>query len=100
MPRKSAGLLVAALGALAGSLAACGSSSGGTASSSKVLKVWWYEGPGSAYQIAWNQAITDFKKQHPGVTVQFSLKSFNQMQQNASMILNSSDVPDVMEYNK
>ncbi len=104
MPRKSAGLLIAALVALAGSLAACGSSSsdgGGTAaSSSKVLKVWWYEGPGSAYQIAWDQAIADFKKQHPGVTVQFSLKSFNQMQQNASMILNSSDVPDVMEYNK
>ena len=102
MPRKSAGLLIAALVALAGSLAACGSSGGGggSSSSSKVLKVWWYEGPGSAYQIAWNQAIADFKKQHPGVTVQFSLKSFNQMQQNASMILNSSDVPDVMEYNK
>jgi len=102
MPRKSAGLLVAALVALAGSLAACGGSGGGgpSSSSSKVLKVWWYEGPGSAYQIAWDQAITDFKKQHPGVTVQFSLKSFNQMQQNASMILNSSDVPDVMEYNK
>ena len=104
MPRrKSAGLLIAALVALAGSLAACGSSGGGgtaSSSSSKVLKVWWYEGPGSAYQIAWNQAISDFKKQHPGVTVQFSLKSFNQMQQNASMILNSSDVPDVMEYNK
>src|SRR5580700_6157718 len=106
MPRKSAGLLIAALVALAGSLAACGSSSssgggGGTAaSSSKVLKVWWYEGPGSAYQIAWDQAITDFKEQHPGVTVQFSLKSFNQMQQNASMILNPADVPDVMEYTK
>ncbi len=104
MRRKSAGLLIAALVALAGSLAACGGSGGsggGTSSSSpKVLKVWWYEGPGSAYQIAWDQAITDFKKQHPGVTVQFSLKSFNQMQQNASMILNSSNVPDVMEYNK
>jgi len=102
MPRKSAGLLIAALVALAGGLAACGSSGGGgsTASSPNVLKVWWYEGPGSAYQIAWDQAIADFKKQHPGVTVQFSLKSFNQMQQNASMILNSSDVPDVMEYNK
>ena len=103
MPRKSASLLIAALVALAGGLAACGSSGGGgggTAASSNVLKVWWYEGPGSAYQIAWDQAIADFKKQHPGVTVQFSLKSFNQMQQNASMILNSSDVPDVMEYNK
>ncbi|HET6188611.1 MAG TPA: extracellular solute-binding protein [Trebonia sp.] len=106
MPRKSrsrltVGLLTTGLVALAGCLAACGSSGGGTSSSaSNVLKVWWYEGNGSAYQIAWDQAISDFKKQHPGVTVQFSLKSFNQMQQNASMILNSSDVPDVMEYNK
>ena len=101
MPRRSAGLLMMVLVALAASLAACGGSGGGASpSASKVLKVWWYEGPGSAYQIAWDQAITDFKKQHPGVTVQFSLKSFNQMQQNASMILNSSDVPDVMEYNK
>jgi ABC-type glycerol-3-phosphate transport system substrate-binding protein len=75
MPRKSAGLLVAALVAVAGCLAACGSSGGGTSSSAPdVLKVWWYEGPGSAYQIAWDQAISDFKKQHPGVTVQFSLK--------------------------
>jgi len=103
MPRrKTTGLLIAALVTLTGLLAACGSSggSGNAASSSKVLKVWWYEGNGSAYQIAWDQAIKDFKKQHPGVTVQFSLKSFNQMQQNASMILNSSNVPDVMEYNK
>ena len=103
MRRKSAGLLIAALVALTAGLTACGGGGGSatsTSTSSKVLKVWWYEGPGSAYQIAWDQAITDFKKQHPGVTVQFSLKSFNQMQQNASMILNSSDVPDVMEYNK
>jgi raffinose/stachyose/melibiose transport system substrate-binding protein len=98
--RKTVGLLTAALLALTGALAACGSSGGSAASSPKVLKVWWYEGNGSAYQIAWDQAIKDFEKQHPGVTVQFSLKSFNQMQQNASMILNSSDVPDVMEYNK
>jgi raffinose/stachyose/melibiose transport system substrate-binding protein len=100
---RSAALLIAALAAATAGLAACGSSggSGGNSSSgSKVLKVWWYESPGSAYQIAWDQAIADFKKQHPGVTVQFSLKSFNQMQQNASMILNSADVPDVMEYNK
>ncbi|MDX6342955.1 MAG: raffinose/stachyose/melibiose transport system substrate-binding protein, partial [Trebonia sp.] len=74
MPRKPAGLLIAALVAVAGSLTACGGSGGGgsTASPPNVLKVWWYEGPGSAYQIAWDQAITDFKKQHPGVTVQFS----------------------------
>jgi raffinose/stachyose/melibiose transport system substrate-binding protein len=101
MPRRSAGLLMAVVLALAAGLAACGGGGTGASSSGpKVLKIWWYEGPGSAYQIAWDRAITDFKKQHPGVTVQFSLKSFNQMQQNASMILNSSDVPDVMEYNK
>ncbi|HZR54620.1 MAG TPA: extracellular solute-binding protein [Streptosporangiaceae bacterium] len=101
---RSTALLMAALAAATAGLAACGSSGGSSggssASGSKVLKIWWYESPGSAYQIAWDQAVTDFKRQHPGVTVQFSLKSFNQMQQNASMILNSSDVPDVMEYNK
>jgi raffinose/stachyose/melibiose transport system substrate-binding protein len=83
-------------------LAACssGGGTGTTSSSPKVLKVWWYEAPGSAYQIAWDQAIKDLKQAHPGLTVQFSLKTFNQMQQSASMILNSGNVPDVMEYNK
>ena len=97
---RTAFIAVAIAGVAA--LAACGSggSSGSAAAAPKVLKVWWYEGPGSAYQIAWDQAIKDFKQEHPGVTVQFSLKSFNQMQQSASMILNSTDVPDVMEYNK
>jgi raffinose/stachyose/melibiose transport system substrate-binding protein len=80
-------------------LAACSSGSSGSGSG-HVLKVWWYEAADSAYGIAWNQAIKDFKKAHPGVTVQFSLKSFNQMQQTAPMVLNSSNVPDVMEYNK
>ena len=104
MHRKKARIaFIAAATAAVAALAACssgGNGGGGTTSSSKVLKVWWYEGPGSAYQIAWDQAISDFKKTHPGVTVQFSLKTFNQMQQSASLILNSSNVPDVMEYNK
>ncbi len=108
IPQRTRLALLAALAATVTAvtgLAACSSSSSGTgstsgASSEKVLKVWWYESPGSAYQIAWNQAVSDFKKAHPGVAVQFSLKSFNQMQQSASMILNSSNVPDVMEYNK
>jgi raffinose/stachyose/melibiose transport system substrate-binding protein len=97
-PRKSAALALACAAAVTG-VAACGSG-GGSGSSTHVLKVWWYEAPGSAYSIAWNQAIKDFKKAHPGVKVQFSLKSFNQMQQTAPMVLNSSNVPDVMEYNK
>jgi raffinose/stachyose/melibiose transport system substrate-binding protein len=91
--------LLSAFAATALALAGCGGS-GGSASSSKVLKLWYYESPGSAYDIAWKQAVKDLEKAHPGVTVQFSLKSFNQMQQSAPMILNSSNVPDVMEYNK
>lgn len=99
--KKARTAFIAAATVAVAALAACSSNgSGGTTSSSKVLKVWWYEGPGSAYQIAWDQAIKDFEKSHPGVTVQFSLKTFNQMQQSASLILNSSNVPDVMEYNK
>jgi raffinose/stachyose/melibiose transport system substrate-binding protein len=97
-PRTPAAVTAAFALAVTG-LAACGS--GGTAASSpKVLKVWWYEAPGSAYYLAWNQAIKDFEKAHPGIKVQFSEKSFNQMQQTAPMVLNSSNVPDVMEYNK
>jgi raffinose/stachyose/melibiose transport system substrate-binding protein len=103
MLRKKArtAFIAAAIAAVA-VLAACGNGSNGGSGTSaqKVLKVWWYEGPGSAYQIAWDQAIKDFKKAHPGVSVQFSLKSFNQMQQSASLFLNSAVVPDVMEYNK
>lgn len=99
--KKARTAFIAAATVAVAALAACSSNgSGDTTSSSKVLKVWWYEGPGSAYQIAWDQAIKDFEKSHPGVTVQFSLKTFNQMQQSASLILNSSNVPDVMEYNK
>jgi raffinose/stachyose/melibiose transport system substrate-binding protein len=91
--------VTAALAIAVTGLAACGSGSN-AASSPKVLKVWWYEAPGSAYSLAWNQAIKDFGKAHPGIKVQFSQKSFNQMQQTAPMVLNSSNVPDVMEYNK
>jgi raffinose/stachyose/melibiose transport system substrate-binding protein len=99
--RKGTALAAALVASLAG-IAACGSSGSGgsTSSSAKVLKVWWYEAPGSAYYIAWSQAIKDFKKAHPGVKVEFSEKSFNQMQQTAPMVLNSNNVPDVMEYNK
>src|ERR1700726_866512 len=96
--RKGTALAAALIAGLAG-IAACGGG-GSTSSSAKVLKVWWYESPGSAYYIAWNQAIKDFKKAHPGVKVEFSEKSFNQMQQTAPMVLNSNNVPDVMEYNK
>jgi raffinose/stachyose/melibiose transport system substrate-binding protein len=102
------------LGAIAAAasiaLAGCGGgSSGGSGSSGsasgakdagKVLKLWHYEGPTSAMGVAWNAAIKEFETKHPGVKVQFQEKSFDQIQQNAAMILNSDAVPDVMEYNK
>src|SRR3954471_17964992 len=69
-------------------------------SDAKTLTLWHYEGPTSAMGIAWNKAIEEFKSSHPGVEVKFEEKGFEQIQQNAQMILNSDSAPDIMEYNK
>jgi raffinose/stachyose/melibiose transport system substrate-binding protein len=50
--------------------------------------------------ISWNAALEQFKAAHPDVTVQFEQKSWDQIQKAGSLILNSDDTPDVMEYNK
>jgi raffinose/stachyose/melibiose transport system substrate-binding protein len=82
-------------------LAACGGGDSESGSSgAKTLKLWHYEGATSAMGIAWDKSIVIFKKEHPGVKVKFERKAFEQIQQNAGMILNSSEGPDVMEYNK
>lgn len=80
-------------------LASCGDSDSG-GSDSKTLKLWHYEGPDSAMGVAWNAAIKEFEKTHPGVKVKFEEKGFEQIQKTAPMVLNSSDAPDLMEYNK
>ena len=87
---------------LGGSLvmAGCGGSDGGSSSDAKTLKLWHYEGPDSAMGVAWNEAIKEFEAKHPGVKVKFEEKGFEQIQKTAPMILNSSDAPDIMEYNK
>jgi raffinose/stachyose/melibiose transport system substrate-binding protein len=94
----------AVLAAVTLGLAACSGDSGGgetsEASGAKTLKLWHYEGKDSAMAIAWNKAIEIFKTEHPGVTVNFEQKQFEQIQKNAGMILNSSEGPDLMEYNK
>jgi raffinose/stachyose/melibiose transport system substrate-binding protein len=95
-PRRSA---VALLAVTALALTACGST-GSDGADAKTLTLWHYEGPTSAMGIAWNQAIKEFQTSHPGVTVKFEEKSFEQIQQNAGMILNSDNAPDIMEYNK
>lgn len=80
-------------------LASCGGSDSGS-SDGKTLRLWHYEGPESAMGVAWNAAIEEFEKTHPGVKVEFEEKGFEQIQKTAPMVLNSSDAPDLMEYNK
>ncbi|MEU5894039.1 extracellular solute-binding protein [Streptomyces sp. NPDC047461] len=88
--------------ALTGSLllASCGDSDSGSSEDGKTLKLWHYEAPNSAMGQAWDEAIKEFKAKHPGVKVEFEAKGFEQIQKTAPMVLNSSDAPDVMEYNK
>ncbi|WP_214107738.1 ABC transporter substrate-binding protein [Acrocarpospora catenulata] len=100
--RKSsiAVLLAAVLG-----MAACGSTdtpSSPQASSAapRTLTLWHYEGAESAMGKAWAEAIKKFEASHPGVTVKFEEKGFEQIQRTASMVLNSDEAPDLMEYNK
>ena len=82
-------------------LTACsGDSPKNDGSDAKTLTLWHYEGPATAMGIAWNKAIEEFKTAHPGVTVKFEAKGFEQIQQNAGMLLNSSSAPDILEYNK
>jgi raffinose/stachyose/melibiose transport system substrate-binding protein len=66
----------------------------------KVLKVWHYESADGAMGIAWAEAIKRFEAKHPDVKVQLEVKGFEQIRQTAPMVLNSDEVPDVMEYNK
>ncbi|GLZ04555.1 sugar ABC transporter substrate-binding protein [Actinomadura sp. NBRC 104412] len=97
--RRGAALTAAlAAGALAlTALAACGD---GGESDPNELRLWHYEPPDSAMGVAWNQAIKEFERTHPGVKVKFEEKGFEQIQKTAPMVLNSKDAPDVMEYNK
>ncbi|QNP72399.1 extracellular solute-binding protein [Streptomyces roseirectus] len=81
-------------------LASCGGSGDGGSDDGSTLRLWHYEAPNSAMGVAWTEAIKEFEAQHPGVKVKFEEKSFEQIQKTAPMVLNSSDAPDLMEYNK
>ncbi|MEW2359019.1 extracellular solute-binding protein [Spirillospora sp. NPDC029432] len=93
--RGTALLAVLAAGSLV--LTACGGDGG---SDPNELRLWHYEAPESAMAVAWNQAIKEFERTHPGVKVKFEEKGFEQIQKTAPMVLNSKDAPDLMEYNK
>ena len=95
----------AAIASLALVLAGCSGGNGNDSDSSGdtgtgTLKLWHYESANGAMGRAWDKAIEVFKTEHPGVTVEFERKAFEQIQQNASMILASDQAPDLMEYNK
>ena len=66
----------------------------------KTFNVWWFEDPASSEGIAWTKALDEFKAAHPDVTVNFQQKTFIQLQKAGSMILNSDQAPDLLEYNK
>ncbi|MFB4282530.1 MULTISPECIES: ABC transporter substrate-binding protein [unclassified Nonomuraea] len=100
---KLRGAAVLAAAALA--LSACGSGGGSDTPSPsgtqpRVLKLWHYESADSAMGKAWAEAIKKFEASHPNVTVEFEEKGFEQIQKTASMVLNSDEAPDIMEYNK
>ncbi|GAB4055215.1 ABC transporter substrate-binding protein [Catellatospora paridis] len=98
---RKLGVAVVTAALAAGTLAACGGDGdSGDGGDAKTLKLWHYESANSAMGIAWDKAIQTFKDEHPGVEVQFERKAFEQIQQNAGMIINSSEGPDIMEYNK
>ncbi len=99
------GALVA-VGAL--TLAACSSSGSSDATtgaaadgdySGQVLKVMHYEGEDSAMGIAWNRAIEIFEEE-TGATVDLQTTAFEDLNSSASQLFDSSDAPDVSEYNK
>jgi raffinose/stachyose/melibiose transport system substrate-binding protein len=66
----------------------------------KVLKFWHWEAENTAQSQSWEMAMAKFKAKYPDVTIEFERKTFEGMQQNMQMILNSDDVPDLTELNK
>ncbi|MFA6844462.1 MAG: extracellular solute-binding protein [Sphaerochaetaceae bacterium] len=62
--------------------------------------IWHYESANGAMGASWAEAMKQFQAKHPEVEIVYENKGFEQIRQTASMILNSDEAPDVMEYNK
>jgi len=87
--------MIAATGLL---LAGC-SGSDSSSSDDDTLTLWHFESETSATGVAWAEAIKIFEKE-TGAKVNFEAKSFEQIRQTASQVLNSDEAPDILEYNK
>lgn len=100
---KRAAAVACAIATLAGgslALSGCGNSSDTAQEENpKSITVWHYEENSGAMGHAWSLAMKNFTKR-TGIKVKFEKKSFEQIRQNASQILNSDQAPDVIEYNK
>jgi len=99
---------VAAAGAL--TLAACSSDPSTDATPTGVagaeldytgetLNVMHFEGEDSAMGIAWNRAI-EILEEETGATVNLETTAFEDLRTSAEQLFDSSDAPDVAEYNK
>jgi raffinose/stachyose/melibiose transport system substrate-binding protein len=109
MGTRKFGRLIAGLIVVPLALAACsgggdddtteGDTTEGDTTEGGTLKLWHYESANGAMGIAWDEAIKVFEEE-TGATVEFELKSFEQIQQTAGMVLSSDEGPDIMEYNK
>lgn len=107
--RKHTYLAAATLSAAALVLAACSSDGGSETSdggggadgdySGETLTVMHYEGEDSAMGIAWNRAIEIFEEE-TGATVDLQTTAFEDLNASAEQLFDSSDAPDVSEYNK
>ena len=73
------------------SLSGCGSSNNAQEENPKSIKIWHYEEDNGAMGKAWKKAMDIFEKE-TGVKVEFEKKSFEQIRQTASQVLNSDAV--------
>ena len=67
--------------------------------SGETLVVMHYEGTDSAMGIAWDKAIEIFEEE-TGATVDLQITAFEDLQVSAGQLFDSSDAPDVSEFNK
>ncbi|WP_084125301.1 ABC transporter substrate-binding protein [Demequina sp. NBRC 110054] len=105
--RTGAAAAALAIGALA--LTACSSdgdstpaatnADGSTDWTGTTLTVMHYEGEESAMGIAWAKAIEIFEEE-TGATVELQETAFEDLNASAEQLFDSSDAPDVSEYNK